>query len=71
MAGIFHYFDNLGIATHSLKREFNFMDVLFHLNNWFGPIMAAGPLFIGATILIGENLYIKKVREMRAARRSR
>jgi len=39
------------------------MDFLFHLNDWFGPLMAAGPLFLGALILIGENLYTRNFRD--------
>jgi hypothetical protein len=38
------------------------MEFLTNMNNWFGPLMALGPLFLGATILIGENLYVKMVR---------
>jgi hypothetical protein len=38
------------------------MDVLFHLNDWFGPLMAAGPLFLGAIVLIGEHLYTQTIR---------
>tara|TARA_R100000027_G_scaffold50114_2_gene38770 strand:+ start:6085 stop:6228 length:144 start_codon:yes stop_codon:yes gene_type:complete len=47
------------------------MEFLTHMNNWFGPLMAAGPLFAGALILIGENLYSKHIRASRAAARNR
>lgn len=36
---------------------------IININDWIGPLMAAGALFTGAALLIGESLWTKHFAE--------
>lgn len=42
------------------------MEFLTNMNDWFGPLMVAGAIFAGATILIGESLFHCRMQVLKA-----